>query len=235
MRPINRGEIPKNQDGSAIKYSDYTQARGKLIERMGEYCSYCEMQLDSSLAVEHVQPKKTDSSKTTITERELNWHNFLLSCTNCNSTKGNKDVVLEDYLWPDRDNTFKGIAYKEGGLVCAAPGPKTDEAKRLIKLVGLDKTPTTSKASDRRWLNRKEAWDMGMRAKRRLSENNIEAMKEQIVDTIKSNGYWSIWMTIFSDNSDMKQRFITTFPGTAENCFDANNNYEAIPRPGGQL
>lgn len=76
---------------------------------------------------------------------------------------------------------------------------------------------------------------MAMRARTRLLENNIEAMKEQIMDTVKSKGYWSIWMTVFSDNPDMKQRFISEFSGTADDCFDSNNNYIPIPRPGGQL
>lgn len=57
MRPIDRGMCPKDITGNIKKFSKYQDARGDLIDKLGEYCSYCEMQLDASLAVEHVQPK----------------------------------------------------------------------------------------------------------------------------------------------------------------------------------
>lgn len=121
MRPIERGDIPKDGNGNDVVYTTYQKARGDLIKRLGDYCSYCEMQLDASLAVEHVQPKKPPGSTTPIQSRLLDWNNFLLACTNCNSTKGSKDVVLSEYLWPDKNNTFKALVYKKGGLVSVSP------------------------------------------------------------------------------------------------------------------
>src|SRR5438270_11942067 len=101
MRPVNRGAHPVNADGSRRKWTKYEEARGQLIERLGGYCSYCEMRLPASLAVEHVIPKSLAPKK------RLQWDNFLLACTNCNFSKGNKPVVLHKFVWPDRENTFE--------------------------------------------------------------------------------------------------------------------------------
>jgi uncharacterized protein (TIGR02646 family) len=232
MRPVVRGACPTQADGADIVFSAYPMARGKLIERLGECCSYCEMHLDTSLAVEHVQPKKPPGAATNDQTRELNWDNFLLACTNCNSTKGNEDVVLDDHLWPDRDNTFLALTYKQGGLVEAAPGQDNDRAKRTITLVGLDKVPSAhdqeNEASDRRWNNRREAWDIALESKQNLAQLDHPVMRAQIV--LQIQGFWSIWMTVFEHDPDMLERILDCIPGTAKHCFDATNGYEAIPR-----
>lgn len=95
MRPVVRGAWPIDKDGNEIQFTEYQKARRELIKRLGEICSYCEMHLDSSLAIEHMRPKKPDGTNEGILERKLDWNNFLLACTNCNSTKGKKDVVLK--------------------------------------------------------------------------------------------------------------------------------------------
>ena len=217
MRPVLRGPCPQDKHGNDVVFSEYAQARRTLIARLGECCSYCEMQLDASLAVEHVQPKQPPGSPTVLPERALAWDNFLLACTNCNSTKGDTDVVLDDYLWPDRDDTFRSLLYKEGGRVQSATGPQQAQADRLIALVGLQKTPDTAEASDRRWLNRRESWDIAVRAKERLARcpvDYLSDMKDQIIDTVKAKGFWSVWMTVFSDDADMLDRLMVAFPGT---------------------
>ncbi|MDC5809272.1 HNH endonuclease [Vibrio europaeus] len=228
MRPINRGDIPKDSDGEDKKYSTYQKARGDLIKRIGDYCSYCEMQLDSSLAVEHVLPKKPEGAQDIDQERLLDWNNFLLACTNCNSNKGNEDVDLQDYVWPDVHNTFLALQYAEGGIVTASDSitsPLKERIEALIKLVGLDKRPPVEhEASDRRWRKRMTVWDKAVQARERLESCNIPQMREQIVDTATGDGYWSIWMTVFSQDSDMLRRLISasSFKGTDANCFDAN-------------
>lgn len=231
MRPVVRGPCPVNKDGNDVAFTHYTQARKALIERLGEHCSYCEMHLDSSLAVEHVRPKQPPGATQPMLERALDWDNFLLACTNCNSTKNNKDVVLADYLWPDRDNTFAALVYSEGGKVSAANGPQQAQAINTIGLVGLDKTPNTADASDRRWLNRREAWDMAQESLRDLSCCNTPEMRRQIVRTVKSNGYWSVWMTVFKNQPEMLLEFIHALPGTAAACFDPEQRYQSVPRP----
>ena len=165
--------------------------------------------------------------------RALNWDNFLLACTNCNSTKGNTEVILDQYVWPDRHNTFMVIQYSEGGLVTCAPNLPAalqKNVERTISLVGLDKTPNTQKASDRRWLNRKEAWEIAVRARERLRRIDISELRDQIVDTARAKGFWSIWMTVFRNDPDMLKRLLTSFPGTCTQCFDPADAYTPTPR-----
>ena len=47
------------------------------------------------------------------------------------------------------------------------------------------------------------------RAKARLSRNydNVD-FREQIVETYTESSYRDIWMTVFEDDADMRQRFI---------------------------
>ena len=237
MRPVNRGPIPTDESGNETNFHKYRDARGKLIERLGETCSYCEMRLDSGLAVEHVRPKKPDGVDENIIERELDWYNFLLACPNCNSTKGNKDVVPDDYLWPDKDNTFRAFTYSEGGIITPSTELSAElqsKANATIELTGLDKRPLNDpKASDRRWKNRREVWNIAVRTKERLSRTDNDNVREIIVYTMAGHGYWSIWMTVFQDDSDMLRRFIKALPGTADDCFD----HDGIPiqRRGGQV
>ncbi len=198
------------------------------------------MKLDTSLAVEHVEPKKPEGVSVIIKERETDWNNFLLACTNCNSTKGDTNVALQDYFWPDRDNTFLALVYSEGGLITVNNNlPNEDlkeKAKKTISLTGLDKHPLNKpEASDRRWNNRREVWNIAKRSKERLARNNNSDFREQIVETATGYGYWSIWMTVFSDDADMLCRFIDALPGTCKQCFDQNNNYQAVSKTGGQI
>ena len=237
MRPVVRGPCPVDRDGRRVEFGEYAEARGELIDRLGQYCSYCETRLNASLAVEHVRPKKPQSAVAPIRQRVLQWDNFLLACTNCNSTKGNKEVVLDEYVWPDRDNTFRAFEYAEGGIVRENPKIGDDikkKAQAMIALVGLNKTPNDEKASDRRWLNRKEAWDIASRAKDRIQSNDSEELRAQVIDTAKAQGFWSVWMTVFQDNPEMLRRFIRSFPGTCQSCFDERDAFRPVARPGGQ-
>ncbi len=235
MRPVVRGSWPKDEHGNEIQYKEYANARKKLISRIGECCSYCEMHLDSALAIEHVRPKKPEGVALPIVSRELDWNNFLLACTNCNSTKGNNDVEMGEYFWPDRDNTFRAFHYAEGGVIEPAGFLSDDEkqmAESTISLTGLDKTPNAQNASDRRWNNRRECWDMAERAKERLERNDSVDFRDQIAETAFAKGFWSVWMTVFEDDSDMKKRLMDGIPGTAEECF-GEGDYQLVHRPGG--
>lgn len=230
MRPVVRGACPQDPDGKDVVFTDYTQARGELVKRLSERCSYCEMHLDSSLAVEHVRPKKPPGAKQSMPEREFAWDNFLLACTNCNSIKDNIDVVLADHVWPDRDNTFLALTYSEGGLVHAANGPHEAQALAMIKLVGLDRKSDTKEASDRRWQNRREAWDIAQESLKDLMSEDSPALRRQIIRTVKTGAYWSVWMTVFKDHPAMLQGMIKAIPGTASACFDSANGCAAMTR-----
>ncbi len=45
-------------------------------------------------------------------------------------------------------------------------------------------------------------------------------MRRSIVDHATARGYWSVWMTVFIDEPDMRKRFIESFNGTCKVCFD---------------
>lgn len=97
MRPIDPGPWPMTDHGDNIVYDEYSQAKPHLSRRLGDYCSYCEMRVYSSLAIEHI------ASKHSTPALKRDWSNFLLACVNCNSTKGEKVKTMEDtaeYLWP---------------------------------------------------------------------------------------------------------------------------------------
>ncbi len=224
MRPISKGKNNK-------KFNEYSQARGDLIDRLGQYCSYCEMKVTASLSVEHVQPKSHHP------ELRCEWDNFLLACTNCNSTKGDSKIRLKDYLWPDRDNTFLAFVYMEGEININGKLEKHQKgcAQNILDLVGLQKRPGSKdlKASDRRWRNRREAWETASLSLKRLIVNDTEALREQIVVTAYLGGHWSIWMTVFKEDDDMLKRFLAKFPGTCKECFDEMGR--PIPRESGMV
>jgi uncharacterized protein (TIGR02646 family) len=231
MRPIERSNSPTDSTGNPKQFREYQDARGDLIDRLGEYCSYCEMQLDASLAVEHVQPKSLNSAL------KLEWSNFLLACTNCNSTKGDQPVNLNDYYWSDRDNTYRAFKYLKGGRIHVNSDLTNTEIKlasATLKLTGLDKISSNDlRRSDRRQSNRRDAWEQAEIALKRLKDNPIPVLRDQIVDTAKNKGFWSVWMTVFQDDADMLNRFIAAFPGTCKDCFDRQG--KPLPRPGGAL
>jgi uncharacterized protein (TIGR02646 family) len=221
------------QSSLPVDLNKYGDAKPHLERRIGLYCSYCELRIENLPAVEHVFPKTSHG------DLELVWSNFLFACGSCNSIKGHRDISLGDYVWPDRDNTARAFAYREGGVVAVAPDvPQAlrPRANRTIALVGLDRTPASrvpATDADRRWRLRDEAFGMASRAKRRLRRRDDADLREQIVETACHAGFWSIWMTVFSDDPDMRCRLIAAFPGTSRECFDAQGC--AVPRPGGML
>lgn len=232
MRPVNKGVCPQNEDGTERAYLAYRNARGDLIARLGQYCSYCEMGLDSALAVEHVLPKRPEGAAQDDQARALSWENFLLACPNCNSIKGQQELGDDQIYWPDKANTFYYLTYKEGGLVCCKDGigePSKRKIQAMIDLVGLDRTPPDGGAeSDRRWKNRREVWDIAEASKLDLAGYDCAAMRRQIVRTATGMGYWSVWMTVFHDDPNILSCLIREFAGTGADCFDSRANYGAI-------
>jgi uncharacterized protein (TIGR02646 family) len=231
MRPVERGSCPVDDQGQPKNFKTYQQARGDLINILGEYCSYCEVRLSCSLAVEHVQPKSKEPSL------ECEWSNFLLACTNCNSTKGQKIICLDHYYWADLDNTFRAFEYALGGIVRVNQSlTKLDKerAQNTLELIGLNKIPNPDPTvADRRWINRREAWGVAERSLKNLQQNDTVSMRKQIVETAVAKGFWSVWLTIFKYDGDMLMRLIDAFPGTCRSCFDAQG--KTLPRPQGAL
>jgi uncharacterized protein (TIGR02646 family) len=225
MRPIDRGNLPEDEKGNPKIYKEYVDARRDLIDRIGSYCTYCNQKLPTSLAVEHIQPKVTSSNL------ELDWNNFLLACTNCNSTKGKKAVNLNDYLWPDMHNTHWAFLYNIDGTI--EINPILDEiviqkAQNLLDLVGLQKYVDTPQDRDRRWKNRFNEFQHAKDVlKLYLSASNKGAESEFIpllVSRATESGFFSVWMTVFNEFPQIKRALIKGFKGTALNAFDIEGN-----------
>jgi hypothetical protein len=228
MRPITR-------IGAPATYTKYQDAIGDLEACFGHYCSYCERRFPALLAVEHVSPKISDPA------RRTDWTNFLLSCVNCNSVKGDTPTNDQDFLWPDKDNTLSAIEYKAGGLVQSsstldpAIAPK---ATALIELVGLDRHPGQPLAKqpndrDKRYLEREEKWQLAARMRMMLTKNDSIDFREVIVSLAKESGFFSIWIAAFHDDPDMRRRLVEAHVGTARDCFEADWSLKA--RAGGHI
>ncbi len=227
MRPVDKGPVPRT-------YEHYQEAGPDLRNRLGDYCSYCERQIETNLAVEHVQPKERCPSLRNL------WTNFLLACCNCNSSKGQKHVALREYFWPDRDNTLRAFKYVDGGMVLphhSLASYDQNRARDTIALTGLDKFPGNHgrepTASDRRWLRRKQIWQLAKDSRARLMSENTVAVRELIVENAIARGMFSIWWSAFNGDVDMRRRLRMAFTGTHAASFDDKEN--PIPRVGGQL
>lgn len=230
MRPIRRGNAPKT-------YTAYKLAKNDLIDRfssgwhngrhIASYCSYCERKIDTNLAVEHIIPKDGKFGNPALKEK---WSNFLLACVNCNSTKGAKEVLFYNLFLPDRDNTFYAFKYTADGMIKprdTLSGTNKARVNITLKLLGLDKQTTTDNfISQDRGRQRKEVWGMAEEAIADYLENiDNQVIKELIVKNMLLSGFFSVWMTVFEDYSEMKNLFIDAIHGTRESgCFDSQAN-----------
>ncbi|MEL7360290.1 MAG: hypothetical protein AAFV85_13205 [Cyanobacteria bacterium J06634_6] len=57
--------------------------------------------------------------------------------------------------------------------------------------------------------------------------------KQVILDLARRYGFFSVWMTVFEDDPEMKVALIKLFPGTAPSCFDLDG--KALNRPDGVI
>jgi hypothetical protein len=190
--------------------------------------------------VEHIQPKKLPAYE----HLKGRWENFLLGCVNCNSTKGKKDVVLNDVLLPDRDNTAAAFKYTIDGKVTVRVGLtqlQQEMAIRTLELTGLDKPISNAIDSSGRLVaidrvaQRMEIWLTAQDSKEDLRLNQYDAFRRQIVKTAIASGCFSIWMTVFEDDVDIRKMLIQGFVGTASDCFDPNSTKTISPRPANGL
>lgn len=259
MRPVKRGEIPKNSDEKSIYFKKHGDAKPELMDRrIGRYCSYCEIPLspDSAVAIEHMLPKDFFPDET------LDWENFLLSCTSCNSNKkwvmeskwktewqylpnlhnriSAKIAARSQYYWADRDNTFRAIEYLDDGRTQVHSALTEPEEQLtasatidLVKLGRINREDNPRKNLDERYLKRLAVWNVAKESLQDLVKDPSETVKKYIVETAKGKGFFSVWMTVFKDDPDMLRLFIEAFPGTCQDCFDCNCN--PILRPNGNL
>lgn len=231
MRPVVRGNVPQDEHGNDTVFTHYRDARDPLVQRIGDYCSYCEVCLHAGIHVEHVRPKDPNP------DLEKDWKNFLLACENCNSIKSDTDVDLEDYLWPDRDNTARAFIYEVDQAPRVAGDlnqTQRDCANKLVELCGLDRTPVHPKYSDRdrRWRKRREAWGAALQLLQCLRKNDSQEVRSSIAHAAIARGFWSVWMEVFSSDVEMRKLLILFFSGTATDCYDAETR--PVHRPGGK-
>lgn len=227
MRPVDKGAAP-------AVYSRYQDAGPDLQACLGDYCSYCERQIETNLAVEHVQPKSR------VPTLRTNWANFLLGCVNCNSSKGDAPVNLADYFWPDIDNTLRAFQYVRGGIIQPDPALGPDLAAKAwatIGLIGLDRDPgnpgKVPSSPDKRWLRRQQAWQEAERCRDKLAACDTVEVRELIVNVAAGRGEFSIWWTVFAHDVDIRKRLREAFVGTHGGSFDMHEHL--LPRAGGQV
>jgi uncharacterized protein (TIGR02646 family) len=227
MRPVDKGNSTK-------VYIKYTESQNDLTDKLGRGCSYCERWIASAINVEHKKPKSKYPSL------EYDWKNFLLSCPNCNSSKGHRKIRLGRYIWPDSDNTFLALKYDKEGFIKvnkSLPKKLRRVIQRTIQLLGLNKHllgPYKPTDRDNRWQDRREEWRKAKLFKNELALHDTPNQRQLILDMAKSRNIFSIWMQVFEGNTAMRKMFIDNFKGTAINCFDPNTTKE-INRPGGKI
>jgi len=242
MRPIDKGDIPTDK-GQPKAVSHYTHWRKDLVDRIGEYCCYCELKLNESLQVEHVVAQKIDDTLA------LDWYNLLLACGACNRKKYDNPCPPHTHYLPDVHNTYLAFELyfasnrKQNGEQAAFIKPNANlnanqavKAKNTIQLCALDKDTTaypTNRITDLRWRYRFQAfysaevwrkeWDDWGSAK----ANRFVPL---LLSAARPTGFFSIWFRVFHDVTPIKKALVEGFPGTALNCFDADNNYNPVWR-----
>ncbi len=208
MRRVDRGPHPLDDGNGPKRFHPYNKAKSDLLERIGEYCSFCERTGD--LHVEHVV------SRCRRPELAEEWTNFLLGCTNCNGIKSNRNHSRDGYIWPDRDDTEAAFEYLPDGIVRVRhdiPEPERAQAENLFELVGLGRHPTADpRARDLRWRKRREAWRQAVEA-RRVFEGRADVV-DSVVLLAVAVGFWSVWMTVFAGQPQVCDLLRQHFPGT---------------------
>ena len=219
MRPVNRGLISKNEDGTDKVYTSYKQAKDDLKNALGNYCSYCEMGIENQVDIEHVIPKNHDSSL------ENDWNNFLLACKSCNVIKSDNNTTRNGYVFPDIQNTSFLFEYSVNNVKVKEDLSADVKvlATATFNLVKLDRKSDTSDMTDDRAFARLNSWNKAQEALKDFLElPNHDAMIRQTARSC--NGFFSMWIQIFKDYPEVKKAILENVSGTAIECYDENYN-----------
>ena len=246
MRPVIRGAVPLNADGSPKKVSDYKDWRMDLLDRMGPFCSYCNMVLHDSPQVEHVIAQDINPAV------KLEWDNMLLACGPCNRSKSNHPCPPDTHCLPDIHNGHLAFRYivldhpKKAGLKACIPIPNTalpqnlqEKAKRTIDLCKLDALTYNPRATDLRWKYRWETlsiaqvWRQSWDSTFSLQPETLQSQYLNLLTTAAlAKGFFSIWLAAFEGAPFVLQTLINVFPNTDNNSFDAQNGWLPKARAG---
>lgn len=246
MRPVEKGNTPQIA-GVDKSVSDYKDWRQDLLDRIGNYCSYCNIVLNDSPQVEHVVPKKPQVGQPA--GALLAWDNMLLACGACNRAKSNKPISTTTHYIPDTNNTHLIFDYvvryinhpKTGTQVVCIPIPKStlnthqqSKAQNTIDLCKLDVLSIQSKATDLRWKYRFEAWHSANLIWRKnwdgWGNKRANDFISLLIDAAKSKGFFSIWFEAFNDVPDAKSALVNGFIGTDRTSFQKVTPFNAQPR-----
>jgi uncharacterized protein (TIGR02646 family) len=224
MRPVDKGE-------TLVGFRNYGEAKPDLLERLGQFCSYCESPgSPQHLHVEHIYPK----AETAHPDLDKKWRNLLIACSSCNSYKnihlGNyrQNQILKKYLWPHFDNTFNGFAYEPNGRVMPNSGLNSKNkqlAQSMCNMVGLMSSPASASGYKALGIaydgitKRAEAWGIAERACSAYEANPTSLQVRVICDTCVKTGHFSIWMEVFHNHRSVRLALIKVCKA-ATSCFD---------------
>lgn len=215
MRPVQKGIAPK------VDYARWSDARDDLIDVLGNYCSYCESP-PFMPDIEHKDPK----SNLKYEHLALVWDNFLLACGYCNSLKGTKDTGARQVLFPDDKNTAWAFHYLPGGFIRVNPSlglaEQTAAQDTRDWLLELNRRVDTNGNRDLRWQRRTDVWREAMQSRENLSQCDAPAMRRQIITAALGWGCFSVWMTVFEDDPEMRRALIAAFATVRPACYAAD-------------
>lgn len=218
MRPVDKGEEPKE------KYSKYQDAEEILEQRIGAYCSFCELPIVHVPEVEHKEAKSSGGDL-------FSWNNLLLSCKYCNTRKGTKVAAGDKgmYLWPDEDDTFHVYTYEKGiprlnlHYLHKMGRDVERRAFNMFQLIQLDHIPQP-KERDRRWNNRIEVYNCAEESLRDWKvikdQEDKESYLKNTMQLAKAKGFFSVWMEVFKEYKEVQKRLIEEFKGTNKSFFE---------------
>lgn len=210
MRPLSKWNPGEN--GVKAKYNPYGSAKDKLIENLGEFCSFCELGISfSGLEVEHITSQDLDRTKVN------DWDNFLLGCRNCNAIKNNYPCHTDTHILPHHHNTYRAFRYPGGSppiILEDLPAQEKTKAVAIITLAGLDRRPGHLKYSprDKRWQYRLTTYTLAQRYLTKFEQGSADI--EVITDLAIIKGFWSVWMEVFSDYAIIQTALTEAFRGT---------------------
>ncbi len=244
MRPIDKGNIPLDKNGNIKRVKDHKDWRKDLIDRIGDYCVYCELKLTVSPQVEHVIAANIASAL------KLTWENLLLACRPCNGAKSDKPCPPTTHYLPDMHNTYLAFQLnfqfnpkqdnEEGAFITYSSTLDANQkvkAQNTIELCALDEDTTNKRYPDRvtdlRWKERYSAYREANELRTDWDEWG-NTMKDKFIKLLMKvalgKGFFSIWFYKFDDVPEIKKALVESFPGTAKNCFDISNDYNPIWR-----
>ena len=210
MRPIKRGKNSKI-------YTEYGQAKDDLKNEFGAYCSYCEMNTDNQVDIEHILPK--EHYPTLITE----WSNFLLACKACNRQKWDKNIKKENYIFPDTDNTAYAYKYSQTKVTVNQDLDDNEKilAQNTLDLVDINRKKDSKKRDDDR-VTRSQEWNKALDSLADYKECKTPQMLRQIGRS--PSGFFSSWLEIFKEYPEIKKEILENVNGSAMECYDEDIN-----------